>query len=196
MVFDCLLAAKPGIYVSNQRLLYIKCMKPAQLTLMNPHKIYQDSFKRYVLSYQSSDDQSDYRKYEPALSDFDAYLSFLHHGSIPKNQAKTWIFTSTFWLIDQEEVVGVVRVRHDFVPFAGHIGYDIAPIYRRKGYGQIILNLALEKARELGLKHVILFCTIDNIASKKIIERNGGIYLQDDYDALKDEHFHRYQINL
>ena len=167
-----------------------------RIKLISPNKCHEASFRRYVLSYQASDDASDYQKYEPALIDFDAYLNFLHQGSIPKGQADTWVFTSSFWLIDDQEVVGVVRVRHGFVPFAGHIGYDVAPIYRRKGYGQIILKLALEKARDLNLESVTLFCTKDNIASKKIIERNGGLHTQDDYDPIKDEHFHRFQINL
>jgi predicted acetyltransferase len=36
--------------------------------------------------------------------------------------------------------------------------------------------LGLEKARELGLRRVLVTCDEDNIGSKKIIEHNGGQY--------------------
>jgi predicted acetyltransferase len=39
--------------------------------------------------------------------------------------------------------------------------------------------LALEKAREIGLRRVLITCDATNIASRKIIEANGG-QLQDE----------------
>ena len=64
-----------------------------------------------------------------------------------------------------------MRIRHQEVESGGHIGYDISPVYRKKGYGFQILKLALKKALEIGLKEVIVTCNINNIASKKIIEK-------------------------
>ena len=46
---------------------------------------------------------------------------------------------------------------------------------RLLGYGKLILELALEKAKELGLDRVLLTCNPDNIGSKKIIEAHGGM---------------------
>ena len=48
------------------------------------------------------------------------------------------------------------------------------PSERRKGYGTLILELTLEKAKDLGLDKVLLTCDTDNVASAKIIEKNGG----------------------
>ena len=56
----------------------------------------------------------------------------------------------------------------------GHIGYGIRPTERNKGYGSIILRLALEKARKLGIKNVLITCAKDNIASAKVVQNNGG----------------------
>jgi predicted acetyltransferase len=56
----------------------------------------------------------------------------------------------------------------------GHIGYYIRPSQRGKGYGNLILHLSLEKARELGLKRVLVTCDDNNDASLKTIENNGG----------------------
>jgi len=57
----------------------------------------------------------------------------------------------------------------------GHTGYEIRPSQRGRGYGTAILKLALPKAKEIGLNRVLLTCDETNIASRKIIEKNGGV---------------------
>ena len=58
--------------------------------------------------------------------------------------------------------------------FGGHIGYEIRPSARRRGYGTLILKLALERARELGISPVLVTCDVDNLGSRGVIEANGG----------------------
>ena len=55
------------------------------------------------------------------------------------------------------------------------MGYDIRPSKRRRGYGKKILQLTLEKAKELGMERVLVTCDVNNEPSRKIIEQNGGI---------------------
>lgn len=43
------------------------------------------------------------------------------------------------------------------------------------GYGTQILALVLPKAKELGIDRLLVTCDATNIASRKIIEKNGGI---------------------
>jgi predicted acetyltransferase len=78
----------------------------------------------------------------------------------------------------------------------GHIDYGIRPKERNKGFGTLILKLTLEKARQIGLKRVLLTCDDDNLASARVIEKNGGI-LQD--KILNEGHkvpTRRYWIDL
>lgn len=85
---------------------------------------------------------------------------------------------SVFWLANGEEFIGQVNIRHRLTPLlmktGGHIGYDIRPTKRKQGYGKLILKLALEKAKELGIKDILVTCDATNIGSKKVIETNGG----------------------
>jgi len=87
---------------------------------------------------------------------------------------------SQFWLIDNGEYIGTFNLRHELnewlYTFGGHIGYRIRPSKRRRGYGKEILCLGLEKARERGLRRVLVTCDETNIGSKKIIEANGGVF--------------------
>ena len=84
-----------------------------------------------------------------------------------------------FWLVSENRVLGRVKLRHRLLPAleheGGHIGYDIRPLERQKGYGTLLLKLTLLKAKELGLNRVLLTCDTDNIGSAGIIEKNGGV---------------------
>ncbi len=86
--------------------------------------------------------------------------------------------STTYWLYADEKPVGFGSIRH-FLTDAlreagGHIGYGIAPEYRRKGYGKKILGLLLEEANRLGIDRVLVTIRLDNVASKAVALANGG----------------------
>lgn len=56
----------------------------------------------------------------------------------------------------------------------GHIGYSVVPWKRRRGYATHALHLLLPQARSEGLAYVELTSDADNIASRRVIEANGG----------------------
>jgi predicted acetyltransferase len=96
--------------------------------------------------------------------------------------AKECLPALSYWFFDdQNNIIGTSRLRpklnERFSNIGGHIGYDVRPSFRNKGYGTQILQITLEKALSIGLKSVLITCDSDNIASQKIIEKNGGILL-------------------
>jgi len=167
-----------------------------ELFLVKPNKKYQKSFENYALAYRKINDEHYFNKYKKALENFSDYLNDLNNYSKGNNLPQGEVITSTFWLIDKEEVVGVVRIRHQEVECAGHIGYDISPDCRKRGYGYQILKLALEKCVEIGMEEVILTCNIENTASKKIIEKNNGKLLGTIFDEEENEYLYKYSIAL
>ena len=56
----------------------------------------------------------------------------------------------------------------------GHIGYSVVPWKRRRGYATQALTDILPEAIQVGLPHVELTTDASNIASRKVIEANGG----------------------
>ena len=56
----------------------------------------------------------------------------------------------------------------------GHIGFNIVPEKRRRGYATKALALLLPEARAQGLGYVELTTDLDNIGSQKVITANGG----------------------
>lgn len=162
--------------------------------LITPGKEYKKSFENYVLAYKEAGDNYYYNKYKRALENFDNYLKELQDYSKGIDLHPGDVQTSTLWLIQNDEVVGVVRIRHKEVECAGHIGYDISPAYRNRGYGARILKLALKRASEIGIKKAIVNCEIDNIPSKKIIEKNNGELLGIIFDEEERVHLYTYSI--
>jgi predicted acetyltransferase len=164
------------------------------LFLAKPSKQYEQSFQNYVLSYKNINDSFYFNIYKSALDNFDEYITNLINCSRGIDVPKGWVATSTFWLIDKNEVVGVLRIRHKEIPYAGHIGYDIAPNFRNKGYGTEIVKLALEKAKNLGITEAIVNCNINNIASRRVIEKNNGKLLGIILVEEGNEELYKYSI--
>ena len=86
---------------------------------------------------------------------------------------------SDYWLIAEDSYAGRISLRHHLTPalrrYGGHIGYEVRPSRRRRGYGTLMCKLGIEKLRALGVQRILITCDDDNIASYKIIEANGGI---------------------
>jgi len=97
------------------------------------------------------------------------------------------------------KILGVIDIRHSLndhlLNRGGHIGYAVAPSERRKGYAMQQLRLALEICRDMGLSPVLITCDQDNIASAKVIQKNGGV-LEDERMSVEGKVFQRYWITL
>ena len=60
----------------------------------------------------------------------------------------------------------------------GHVGYSVVPWKRRRGYATRALRLLLPHARTEGLAHIDLTTDADNLASRRVIEANGGFLVE------------------
>jgi predicted acetyltransferase len=111
-------------------------------------------------------------------SHFAGYLEQLALDAAGIGLPEGYVPQTTFWSVVEDEIVGVIRIRHYLTPWleqeGGHIGYEIRPSYRGKGYGKRQLQLALEKLREWGWSKVLITCDENNAASARVIEANGG----------------------
>jgi predicted acetyltransferase len=129
------------------------------------------------------------------------YVQALEEMSEGRNLKPFFVPMTTYWLMDSDNrVVGMSNLRH-FLTEAllfrgGHIGYYIAEKERKKGYGTFLLQQTLEAAKSLGLHKVLITTGSDNIASRIIIERNGGILEDERYDPKRQKNFLRFWVDV
>ncbi len=88
---------------------------------------------------------------------------------------------TTFLAMDENgELVGTIFLRHRLDKFSertrGHIAYNVKKSQRGKGYAVEMMELVKLEAKKLNLERCLITCNKDNIASKKTIEKSGGIF--------------------
>jgi predicted acetyltransferase len=83
-----------------------------------------------------------------------------------------------YWMVNDNDYIGAGNIRHELnenlKAFGGHIGYHIRKKYWNKGYGSLQLKLLLQKCNEMGIEKALLTCDATNIASSRVMEKNGG----------------------
>lgn len=155
------------------------------MELVVPSGEYKRSFIEAVKEFQADDDYTHRNRWYRALSipelgaDFDSFIARELGHARGENLPEGYVSCTEYWLVDRGMYIGRASVRHrlteKLMQIGGHIGYDIRPSERGKGYGSKILALALEKAKGLGLTRVLITSDIRNVASRRIIEKNGGV---------------------
>ena len=109
-----------------------------------------------------------------------------HEDTCPPNAVPQTMY---FAVSDDGRLIGAVTIRHKLnertnnESGGGHVGFGVRPTERRKGYGKIILWLALEKLAERGINDVMINCASDNIGSEKTILSCGAVL----YDEVVNE---------
>jgi predicted acetyltransferase len=121
---------------------------------------------------------------------FADYLAALRNEADP-NGVRPWGYVrcTTWWWVDGDEYLGRIALRHSLTErlraHGGHIGYDVRPTARRRGHATVMLREVLPLALAGGVTPAaLLTCDSNNVASRKVIEANGGV-LEDDIDGLR-----------
>lgn len=132
--------------------------------------------------------------------DFEDYLQRMQILATGENVPADDVPRHTYFLFCGEKIIGRSEIRRELNAGleikGGHIGADIRKSERKKGFGALILELTLRKAKELGLEKVLITCNENNSASAKTIEKCGGVF---DKQIICDETgtiFSHYWIEL
>lgn len=85
--------------------------------------------------------------------------------------------SEVFWYAAGEHYIGSLVLRHELSEGdrGGHIGYHVVYPWQSRGHATTMLADGLAKAREIGLDRVLLTVAVGNVASRRVIARNGGV---------------------
>jgi predicted acetyltransferase len=161
-------------------------VKMPHLTLPDPR--YRVSFleamEEFAAEGRVGDDTMvgrDLAVHGPTWSSTEGFAAYVEEvlSEIDEPRQPGFVCSTTWWWVEGEEYVGRIAVRHELTPHllevGGPIGYDVRRSRRREGQATAMLAAALPQAHALGIDPALVTCSEDNLASRRVIEANGGI---------------------
>ena len=109
----------------------------------------------------------------------DEWLVYVSNNTSPDTLSADWVLTDTYLAVVDDEIVGIICLRHslnDFLASWGHVGYSIRPSRRNNGYATLMLALIIDKATKMGMNSLQLSAERSNVASVRTIVKNNGVY--------------------
>ena len=129
--------------------------------------------QEYLASYTEAFDE--YEGYPRACDLLDKFRRYRNAIGLPQG----YVASTTYWLVDDEaqRFLGQIDIRHGLTErllcYGGHIGYAVRLGEWNKGYGTLMLSLALPHAKALGINRCLITCDDDNPGSARVMEKNG-----------------------
>lgn len=163
---------------------------------------YADQIKEYrnecLLNNSSMDGCGPLRRFEDPNEYIKEMKKYQNKETLPEGM----VISTQFLCIRKSDnkLVGMIDVRHYFndylEKYAGNIGYSVLPSERQKGVASYMLSAVKPFCKSIGLTKILVSCIDTNVASRKTILKNGGIYESSVYDSRKNETLERYWIKL
>lgn len=86
--------------------------------------------------------------------------------------------TTERWWVEGDTYLGRVRIRHRLTAAlrrdGGNLGYALRPSARGHGHGVGMVAAARPVLAGLGIDPALVTIAVDNVASRRVVERNGG----------------------
>ncbi len=130
---------------------------------------------------------------------FEAYLEYLKLNEQNMVDPVNRVPETLYVMVDEDHrIVGALSLRHylnqRLFELRGHIGYGIAPSFRRNGLGSLMLQMSFEYCKKYQIDKVLITCDQSNIGSAKVITNNGGILENEVWD--QDHFVKRFWIKI
>lgn len=114
------------------------------LQLVFPSVQYYPSYLQAIEEYQQHHVEQ-YSFLDARHLDIFQQIKDYHLG---KNLPQGYVKATYLWLVDNDEFIGEVCIRHELTPallkFGGHVGYGIRYSKQRQGYGTYMLKETLK----------------------------------------------------
>ncbi len=119
-----------------------------------------------------------------ALTGVPEFIALLNRRAAGADIPAGWVPETTFWVVrSNTEVVGELELRHPLNDWlrqvGGNIGYMTHPARRSQGIATFALRAGLQTLKQWGLSQALITCRDDNVASIRVIEKCGGIRMED-----------------
>lgn len=148
-------------------------------------------FKSFINAINDSKNNKEDNELNYSVSNFETFMEEVLKG---------WENEEYYWLVDGERFLGDMVLRKkpsvEQLVIGGNISYFVSISERNKGYGKMLLEYGIKRAKELELDKIIITCYEDNKYSKRLIEVAGGILVNSFFLKSMDKFLLRYLLQL
>lgn len=147
-----------------------------------------DSNETYEMLQRIGENENEFKNTAHGLTEdeFKIWLVQQEEWSKGLNLPNGYVPQTIYWFYDNDQIVGIGKIRHRLNDnsryVGGNVGYAIDPVFRGKGYATKFLVLLIEQARQNGIEEILLTVERYNPASKRVIEKAGGILIKETSD--------------
>lgn len=139
----------------------------------------REGFRRGVQPEKTKEEIADIEA-DPEQHLFDLNAPPTNPITMPDGTISHKVPYECLWLTEGDDFIGEVHFRHELNPvlenYGGHIGYGVRPSLWGHGYATWGVELVKIRARNMGLKRLLITCSPDNPASERVILKAGGVY--------------------
>lgn len=156
-----------------------------RLKLVQPSIECKEAIQKYKEEFMENHDSMDGTSFLEKMDTIEAWIKHLKLCSNEKTVPKALVPSRTYLAVRKADhiLIGMIDIRirlNETLSFVGgHIGFSVRKSERKKGYATEMLKLALDICKELGINTVLITCKKENIASEKVILKNGGIFINE-----------------
>jgi predicted acetyltransferase len=152
------------------------------LTPMTPGR--DEEFARMLDEFRTAGELGVYKgDLAVAWRGYGAYYELLSRMKLGGYPRPDIVPMDSYFIEAEGRMLGELLMRHRLSPqleqYGGHIGYKVRPSCRNRGVATAALRLALPKLRGMGVEKALLTCNAGNDTSAKVIEKCGGVRIED-----------------
>ena len=173
-----------------------------QLMLLKPTADFAEEIFKYRVEFISQGEPMEGTGSLYRMPDPNEWLEQVKDLSNPETVPEDWVVCTQFICVRpyDNRLVGMMQVRHEFneylEKYAGHVGFSVLPSERNKGYGTWMLKNTLPFCKEIGINRLLVVCDPRSEASRRVIEKNGGVYESTVFDPEEEMDVARFWIDI
>lgn len=138
-----------------------------------------DGFEGYELLQRIGEKENDFTNpiHGKSYDEYKTWVIQQDSWSRGENLPQGYIGQTCFWLVYDNTIVGLGKIRHGLTDQSrvegGNIGIAIDPNYRGQGLATAFISLLLQTAQEMKIGEILVTVKKYNYPSKVAFEKNG-----------------------
>ena len=133
-------------------------------------------------------------------ADFDTWLRGMQNRKTATDLPEGYVRENFYLCYNGARLVGVFSLKFELTDyllhFGGHVGYAVRPSEQCRGYATEIMRQGKALAKSFGFEKLLAVCDEDNIASERVIQKNGGMLENTLFDPEEQGNVRRYWLML